>query len=111
MRWRTQRWVVDFPTKVRSKEGPHSLTVSSVSSSGARLDGDHDLEEGDQIRISCLTDQIHATVVWVKDSTCGIKFSRPIGQKHLAVFRRPGGRGLAVWARTPPSSLHGFREL
>lgn len=112
MRWRTQRWVVDFPTKVSTEQNSSPLNISSVSTSGAKLHGAHDLKEGDRIRVSCLTDQIYATVVWVTHDECGIEFSCPIGQRQLSSFRKPGGTGSAAWAFVrKKSNVHGFREL
>lgn len=113
MKWRAQRWVVDFPAKVSTELDSTLLNISSVSTSGAKLHGIHGLKEGDKIRVSCLTDQIPATVVWVKNGECGIEFSYPIGQKHMSTFRKPGGVGIAGWTivRKTSANTHGFREL
>ena len=112
MRWRAQRWVVDFPTKVSMKQSAKPLNILSVSKSGARLRGAYDLKEGDKIRVSCLTEQISATVVWVEKGDCGIEFSYSLGQKHLSTIRKPGMNGSVAWSFSDKvSNMHGFREL
>lgn len=112
MKWRSQRWVVDFPTKVSIEQTVRELKISSISTTGARVTGAHELKEGDRIRVSCLTEQIAATVVWAKDGDCGIKFARPIGQKQMSTFRKPGGTNSMAWSYVDRASkLHGFREL
>ncbi|MEO1406739.1 MAG: PilZ domain-containing protein [Pseudomonadota bacterium] len=112
MKWRSQRWVVDFPTKVSTDDTVNQLSILSISTTGARVFGTHGLEVGDRIRVSCLTDQISATVVWVKDESCGIKFARPIGVKQMSTFRKPGGTGTVAWSYVDKvSNGHGFREL
>ena len=112
MRWRAQRWVVDFPTMVSSEQSTQPLDILSISTSGARMRGAHDFNEGDTIRISCLSGQISATVVWVKDSECGIKFSCPLGLKQLSTIRKPGVNGSVAWSfNERVSNVHRFREL
>lgn len=112
MRWRAQRWVVDFFTTVSTGRDSTQLNISSVSTSGAKLHGVHNLREGERIRITCLAEQISATVVWARDDECGIKFSCPIGPRQLSTFRKHGGTSSIAWAReSKASSVHGFREL
>jgi len=93
MKWRALRWVSEFPTMVSNNECTRPLSVSSVSTSGARLSGFHNFEEGEKISISCLQQKIPATVVWVGEDAFGIEFMRPIGRKELSIIRKPGGTG------------------
>lgn len=112
MKWRAQRWVVKFPTKATTEQTSNPLTITSVSTSGARVQGDHNFSAGEKICISCLTDRISATVVWVKPGAFGLKFTCPVGQKHLSTMRKPGGANMAPWKSDKRvSSVHGFREL
>ena len=97
---------------VSNNKCARQLSVSSVSTSGARLSGSHDLKEGEKISLSCLQNKISASVAWVGQDACGIKFARPIGQKELSVLRKPGGTGSSAGVfREPDSRIHGFREL
>lgn len=104
MRWRALRWVSEFPTMVSNNECTRPLSVSSVSTSGARLSGSHNLEEGEKISISCLQNRIPATVVWVGGDACGIEFMRPIGRKELSIIRKPGGTGNSAGVLREPVS-------
>jgi len=112
MRWRALRWMSEFPTMVSNNQCARQLSVSSISTSGARLSGSHDLEEGEKVSLSCLQNKISASVVWVGPGECGIEFARPIGQKELSIIRKPGGTGISAGVfRAPVSRIHGFREI
>lgn len=112
MKWRAIRWIVDFHTWVFDGQGEKELCVSSVSTSGAKLSGIHNLNRGQEISISCLTAKIPASVVWTAGEECGIQFERPISKKELSIIRKPGGSGTSVGVfRKPHSNAHGFREL
>ena len=112
MKWRAQRRVVDFPTSVSSDRNSVLLNASSISASGAKLEGIHALKKGDEICITCLADRISARVVWAAHEECGINFTRPLEKRQLAYFRKPGGTGFAVWNLSGSSSnMHGFHEL
>ena len=70
----------------------HTAELVDISTTGARLHGDHIPGEGDEIALSAETLRAFGTVAWVCADEFGISFDEPLADEDVQTLRSKVGR-------------------
>ncbi|WP_375255563.1 PilZ domain-containing protein [Yoonia sp.] len=94
MKYRSHRYLTQYPVNVHTAQGLQRCEVLDVNHSGARLVGLENLTRGDRIQLDILSHRVEAIVLWSKTNQVGVAFRPHLPDHHLDTLRRQRGNKL-----------------
>lgn len=88
MKYRSHRYMTQYPVNVHTPRGPQRCEVLDVNHSGARLVGLSNLSRGEKIQLDILSHRVEAIVLWAKTDQVGVVFRPHLPDHQLDTLRR-----------------------
>lgn len=82
-----QRAKVVLPGNLETPGARHTVTLVNVSAIGAHLSGTDLPEEGRFVQLRVGNTMAFGTIIWQRDSNCGVQFDAPLAEATIARFR------------------------
>ena len=88
MKYRPHRYPTNYATQIAYGRSRQPAEIYDVARTGAKLKGPRGLRPGDKLRVSVLSNEIEAVVIWTKAPFTGVAFRPEIPDRLVSVICR-----------------------